>query len=154
MAIDAHSVDYNARIRLRWTGALDQHGEGDLAANGEHTRYVETTPGRVILNEELPAGVEFINEPLNEKGLRDLIAQCYQDHGPDVTVRMLDSVKELGFRYATKFGATIGMDDIIIPSAKEGMIKAATEQVEQIHNQYLQGGTTVSSRCGAPPTMI
>ena len=90
--------------------------------------------------------VEFINEPLNEKGLRDLIAACYQNYGPEVTVRMLDSVKELGFRYATRFGATIGMDDIITPAAKEGMIKTATEQVEQIHNQYLQGHITQEER--------
>ena len=143
MAVDAHSVDYNARVHVRLNGA---HGDHDPESNGAHDGYVETTPGRVILNEELPDVVEFINEPLNEKGLRDLIAQCYQDHGPDVTVRMLDSVKELGFRYATKFGATIGMDDIIIPNAKEGMIKAATEQVEQIHNQYLQGHITNEER--------
>ncbi len=143
MAVDAHSVDYNARIHVRLNGA---HADRAPEANGAHDGYVETTPGRVILNEELPDVVEFINEPLNEKGLRDLIAQCYQDHGPDVTVRMLDSVKELGFRYATKFGATIGMDDIIIPNAKEGMIRAATEQVEQIHNQYLQGHITNEER--------
>ena len=143
MAVDAHSVDYNARIHVRLNGA---RGDQESAANGAPDGYLETTPGRVILNEELPEVVEFINEPLNEKGLRDLIAQCYQDHGPDVTVRMLDSVKELGFRYATRFGATIGMDDIIVPNAKEGMIRAATEQVEQIHNQYLQGHITNEER--------
>ena len=137
MAVDAHSVDYNARIRVRLNGA---------GANGAPGGYLETTPGRVILNEELPDVVEFINEPLNEKGLRDLIAACYQNYGPEVTVRMLDSVKELGFRYATRFGATIGMDDIITPAAKEGMIKTATEQVEQIHNQYLQGHITQEER--------
>ena len=59
---------------------------------------------------------------------------------------MLDSIKELGFRYATKFGATIGMDDIIVPDAKPGMISAANEQVEQIHNQYLQGHITNEER--------
>ena len=138
MAVEAHSVDYNARIHVRPNGVGGKHTDAD--------GYLETTPGRVILNEELPDVVGFINEPLNEKGLRDLIATCYQDYGPDVTVRMLDSVKELGFRYATKFGATIGMDDIIVPNAKEGMIKAATEQVEQIHGQYLQGHITNEER--------
>ena len=62
--------------------------------------------------------MDYINEPLDEKALRDLIARCYQDHGPHVTVEMLDSVKELGFSYATRFGATIGMDDIIVPDAR------------------------------------
>ena len=59
---------------------------------------------------------------------------------------MLDSVKELGFNYATRFGATIGMDDIIVPDAKDGMIKSATAQVEQIHGQYLQGHITNEER--------
>jgi len=142
MAVEARSVDYNARIHVRLNGA----GAKRRAGNGAPGGYLETTPGRVILNEELPEVVEFINEPLNEKGLRDLIAACYQNHGPDVTVRMLDSVKELGFRFATRFGATIGMDDIIVPNAKEGMIKEATERVEQIHNQYLQGYITNEER--------
>ena len=136
MAVEAKSVDYNARIHVRLNGAAGNGAPG----------YTETTPGRVILNEELPEALEFINEPLNEKSLRDLIAVCYQNHGPDVTVEMLDSVKELGFRYATKFGATIGMDDIIVPAAKDGMIKSATEQVEQIHDQYLQGHITNEER--------
>ena len=136
MAIDARSVDYNAMIHVRL------NGEAGGGANG----YLETTPGRVILNEELPAALDYINEPLDEKALRDLIARCYQDHGPHVTVEMLDSVKELGFSYATRFGATIGMDDIIVPDAKDGMIKAATAQVEQIHGQYLQGHITNEER--------
>ena len=136
MAVDARSVDYNALIHVRMNGSA---GAGD---NG----YLETTPGRVILNEELPAAVDYINEPLDEKALRDLIARCYQDHGPHVTVEMLDSVKELGFSYATRFGATIGMDDIIVPDAKDGMIKSATAQVEQIHGQYLQGHITNEER--------
>ncbi len=131
MAIDARSVDYNARIHVRLNG-----GNGNT----------ETTPGRVILNDELPDALDYINEPLNEKGLRDLIAQCYQEHGPQVTVEMLDSIKELGFRFATRFGATIGMDDIIVPDAKGQMISAANEKVEQIHNQYLQGHITNEER--------
>ena len=144
MAIDARSVDYNALIHVRRNGAGEAAGAdgGGGGANG----YLETTPGRVILNEELPDALDYINEPLDEKALRDLIARCYQDHGPHVTVQMLDSVKELGFSYATKFGATIGMDDIVVPDAKDGMIKSATDQVEQIHGQYLQGHITNEER--------
>ncbi len=142
MAIDARSVDYNALIHVRRNGASGAAGTDGGGDNG----YLETTPGRVILNEELPSALEYINEALDEKALRDLIARCYQEHGPHVTVEMLDSVKELGFNYATKFGATIGMDDIIVPDAKDGMIKSATDQVEQIHGQYLQGHITNEER--------
>ena len=71
---------------------------------------------------------------------------------------MLDAIKDLGFKYATRFGATIGMDDIVIPEAKKALIKEANSKVDEIQRQYLQGhitnesATTASSRCGAPPT--
>ena len=178
MAVEARSVEYNARIFVRipeakipaadspfaYRGVALEDGEAPDTANGGSAnghsngsgaagdtgaagaRYIATTPGRVILNEEMPERVHFINDVLNERGLRDLIAACYQEYGPDVTVEMLDSIKALGFTYATRFGATIGMDDIIVPSAKPEMIGDANHQVEQIHDQYLQGHITNEER--------
>jgi DNA-directed RNA polymerase subunit beta' len=129
MAIDARSVDYQALIKLKRDG-----------------QYIDTTPGRIILNEELPREIGFINEPLGEKELRTLIARCYSEHNSDVTVKMLDTIKDLGFRYATKFGATIGMEDIVIPETKRQLISKANTQVEEIQNQYLQGHITNEER--------
>ncbi len=129
MALDAGAVGYQALIKVKRDG-----------------EYVETTPGRVILNEELPAEMEFINTPMGEKELRTLIADCYQRYDAYVTVQMLDVIKDLGFRYATRFGATIGMDDIIIPGAKRELITKANSQVEAIQNQYLQGHITNEER--------
>jgi DNA-directed RNA polymerase subunit beta' len=129
MALDAGSVEYQALIKLKRDGS-----------------YVETTPGRIILNEELPEQLKFINEPLGEKELRNLIATCYQDYDASVTVKLLDVIKELGFRYATRFGATIGMEDIIIPATKKVLIDKANTQVEEIQNQYLQGHITNEER--------
>jgi DNA-directed RNA polymerase subunit beta' len=129
MAIDARSVEYQALIKVK--------------AGGE---YMETTPGRIILNEELPPEIGFINQPMGEKELRNLIAFCYKEHDSDVTVKMLDAIKDLGFRYATRFGATIGMEDIIIPETKKNLIAKANSQVEEIQNQYLQGHITNEER--------
>ncbi len=129
MAVEAKSVDYQAKIRVKKDG-----------------KWLETTPGRVILNDELPEEIEYINREMDEKGLRDLIARCYKQNGPAVTVRMLDKIKELGFKYATIFGATIGMDDIIIPDAKKTLIEKANKQVEEIQRQYLQGHITHEER--------
>jgi DNA-directed RNA polymerase subunit beta' len=129
MALEVRAVDYNALIRLKRDG-----------------RYIETTPGRVILNEELPREIGYLNEPLGEKELRNLIARCYKDLGAAVTVRLLDTIKDLGFRYATRFGATIGMDDILIPRDKKKMIEQANKRVEEIQNQYLQGHITNEER--------
>ena len=129
MAVDARAVDYQAIIKVRVGGEL-----------------IETTPGRVVLNEELPPEVPFVNESLGDKELRKLIARVYAETGSAVTVRMLDSIKSTGFRYATLFGSTIGIDDIIIPEIKREMIETANNEVEQIQNQYLGGVITQDER--------
>ena len=129
MAVDARAVDYQAIIKVRVDGAL-----------------IETTPGRIVLNEELPPEVPFVNESLGDKELRKLIARVYEQFGSAVTVRMLDSIKSTGFRYATLFGSTIGIDDIIIPEVKRHMIEAANTEVEQIQNQYQGGVITQDER--------
>ncbi|MBA7649287.1 DNA-directed RNA polymerase subunit beta' [subsurface metagenome] len=129
LALDARAVDYQALIKLKIDG-----------------EYIETTPGRVILNEEMPEAIGFINNQMGEKELRSLIAECYKEHDNCVTVKMLDTIKDLGFKYATRFGATIGMEDVIIPAAKKGLISEANTQVEEIQNQYLQGHITNEER--------
>jgi DNA-directed RNA polymerase subunit beta' len=129
LALDARSVEYQALVKLRVDG-----------------KHLETTPGRLILNEELPKEMGFLNEPLGEKELRVLIARCYAEYGADVTVKLLDVIKELGFKYATRFGATIGMEDVIIPATKRELIAKANSQVEEIQNQYLQGHITNEER--------
>jgi DNA-directed RNA polymerase subunit beta' len=128
-AADAHAVGYNALIKLKVNGV-----------------YIETTPGRAIMNDELPEQIEYVNELMDEDHLRKLIADSYRDHGPHVTVQLLDVVKELGFRYATLFGATIGMDDMIVPEVKRELIGRANADVEQIQEQYLQGHITDEER--------
>ena len=131
-ALDARSVDYHARIKLKLDG-----------------EYVETTPGRIILGQELPPEMEFIknhNEQLDDGKLRKLITDCYRDHGPRVTVHALDTIKQLGFHYATRFGATIGMEDILVPASKPELIGRASDQVEEIRHQYLQGHITNEER--------
>ena len=83
---------------------------------------------------------------MGEKELLNLIARCYKEKGPAITVQMLDAVKDLGFKYATRFGATIGMDDIVIPAAKKALIKEANSKVDEIQRQYLQGHITNEER--------
>ncbi len=129
LSVDARGVDYQAKVKVRREGA-----------------WVETTPGRLILNEALPAEIGFLNRPLGEKELHALISDIYQRLGPAVTVKMLDAVKDLGFKYATRFGATIGMDDIVIPEAKKALIKQANAKVDEIQKQYLQGHITNEER--------
>jgi len=129
LSVDARGVDYQARIKVRRDGS-----------------WLETTPGRLVLNEALPSEIGFLNSPLGEKELIALISEVYQRLGPAVTVKVLDAVKDLGFKFATRFGATIGMDDIVIPEAKKALIKQANTKVDEIQKQYLQGHITNEER--------
>ncbi len=129
LAIDARIVDYNAIVKLKVNGKM-----------------IETTPGRVVLNDALPEQVGFVNETLGDKQLRNLISGVFAKHGAYVTVEMLDAIKNTGFRYATIFGATIGMSDIVIPEDKKDMIEEANNDVLKIQNQYIQGHITQEER--------
>ena len=129
MAVDNKDLDYQALIKVK----ID-------------SKYIETTPGRVIFNEEMPKEIGFINRALGEPELRELISKCYTEYDPSITVTMLDTIKALGFKYATIFGATIGMNDIIVPENKKNLIDQANQQVEAIQKQYLQGHITNEER--------
>ena len=129
MALNVRAVDYQAMIKVK--------------KNGE---WLETTPGRLIFNEQMPEILHYINYSLGDKELRALVADCFRDHGSSVTVEMLDAIKNLGFKYATVFGATIGLDDIVVPDEKVEMIEAANNEVAEIQEQYLQGHITQEER--------
>ncbi len=132
LAVEAGALHYQAPI-------LCKHRK----TNGE---YIKTTAGRLILNDELPDEIEYVNEILGDKQLKTFIAKVYAKHGPYLTVRMLDIVKNLGFRYATIFGASIGLADVVIPREKTGLIKAANDEVAKIQKQYLDGVITGEER--------
>jgi DNA-directed RNA polymerase subunit beta' len=129
MAIDTGAVEYWARIKVPINGQV-----------------METTPGRVVFNEGLPKGIEYLNYPLGDKELKALIAKVYVEKGPYLTVQMLDALKDLGFKYATIFGATIGVEDILIPESKKQMIEKANLEVREIQEQYLHGHITQEER--------
>jgi DNA-directed RNA polymerase subunit beta' len=151
MACESGSCDYQAIIKVPvpkgpvWAKVekVLLRESGEPVVGGE---VVETTVGRLLLNEALPTELPFVNYALGDKDLRGLIEAVYRDKGPYITVRMLDAIKENGFKYATFFGATIGMDDIVIPHEKAEMIEVANKQVDAIQSQYLAGHITQEER--------
>ena len=128
-AYDADEVGLLAGIKLRW--------------NGER---IDTTVGRVLFNEILPVELRFINQEMNKRELTRLVAQCFYILGNAETVKLLDNLKDLGFRYATLAGVSIGIDDLHIPSKKEGIIEAARKEVIRIEQEYLDGLITKGER--------
>jgi len=124
-------------------GACDLHDRILLRHRGER---IKTTVGRSIFNSILPDEIEYINVPLGEKELNTLVSNCYDKNGASVTARMLDAIKEVGFRYATYFGVTIGMDDIRVPKDKKKLLERAEREVAEVYEQYRNGLITNEER--------
>jgi DNA-directed RNA polymerase subunit beta' len=117
-------------------------------AKSEHMRkkLVETTPGRIIFNENLPIGFEFVNTELNKSTLRYVINTACLHFERIQVVEMLDKLKDLGFKHATKAGISICIDDILVPSEKQGLIDKAEKEVEDIQHNYEVGKITNGER--------
>jgi len=109
-------------------------------------KLIETTVGRVTFSEIWPAELGFPNKPVKKSELGDLIWKCYKFAGHEKTVTMLDKLKELGFREATKSGCSIGIDDMIIPKEKDQEIDAAQKQIKEVEKQYRKGVITPGER--------
>ncbi|MBN2158805.1 MAG: DNA-directed RNA polymerase subunit beta' [Spirochaetes bacterium] len=107
---------------------------------------IETSSGRLIFNSLLPEGHPFVNKVINDKELSNLISSVLRHYGPNVTVKMLDDVKEAGYKYATLFAPTISMSDIIVPTVKREIILEEDKKLEKIENEYRNGYITNEER--------
>jgi DNA-directed RNA polymerase subunit beta' len=136
-------VDAQAKIKARII-EKPRNGSDQKAV----TRLVETTVGRVLLHEILPAGLPFemINRSLNKKTISLLVNECYRRLGLKDTVIFADQLMYAGFMYATRAGISIGIDDLIIPDAKASIIAQAEVEVREIQKQYASGLVTDGER--------
>ena len=98
-----------------------------------------TSVGRVIFNEVLPESIEFINETINKKMLQEIVVQCHENESTEVTTKMLDNLKLLGFKYSTKSGTTIAIKDIIVPKSKGNLLKNADNKIGKLEQLFKDG---------------
>ena len=99
----------------------------------------ETTVGRVFFNEILPPEVRFVNDALDKKRLKELVAEVYARMGSEQTAEVVDKIKEIGFKYATRSGLTIAIDDITVPTEKQAILDRITAKVHEVEQQFRRG---------------
>jgi len=153
LAVEAGAVETLSPIRLRYTGELIDltvaYDDQDIV-HTEPTHvvgaYLNTTVGRAVLNDHLPEDMPFINGLLKKKGIGQLVNYTYLRFGLETTVKMLDKIKSLGFNYATKAGLSIGIDDMVIPESKKGVVRDAEKAAVNVQQQYLDGAITNGER--------
>ncbi|MCH2559433.1 MAG: DNA-directed RNA polymerase subunit beta' [Alcanivorax sp.] len=143
-ALGTKEVDLHARIKVRvYDVVKDQEGRVE-----EGTRLVDTTPGRCKIWDIVPAGIGFdqVNRNMTKKAISGLLNTCYRILGTKETCIFADQVMYMGFREATLSGSSIGVEDMVIPAAKEKLIAAAEEEVREIEEQFASGLVTRGER--------
>ncbi|MEA3496112.1 MAG: DNA-directed RNA polymerase subunit beta' [Bacteroidota bacterium] len=138
IAYNHNKVDLHAKIKLRF-----KHKEED---GSEKSEIIDTSVGRVILNEIVPVEMGFLNELLTKKSLRDIIGDIYRKTGVEKTSKFLDDIKSLGFYYSFIGGLSFNLLDIPIPEKKDSLIAQAQEEVDEITESYLNGFITNNER--------
>ena len=129
--------------------AFDQgvvHLHAKVGVRLDDGSMMDTTMGRILFNEVVPAGVGFINEVLTKKNLRGIIARVLKSTGFPSTAAFLDDMKSLGFENATTAGLTFSIADIVIPDEKIRLIEEATVEVEKARGNYAMGFITENER--------
>ena len=143
-AYDNRVVELHARVKVRITEVVTDE-EGNKQSK---TSIVDTTIGRALLAEILPEGLPFAlaNTELTKKNISRLINSSYRQLGLKDTVVFADKLMYTGFAYATRAGVSIGIDDMLIPDEKKGILTEAEAEVLEIQEQYQSGLVTAGER--------
>jgi len=120
------NIDLRAKIKVR-------------VSNKVSGGFVETSVGRILFNESLPANFPFQNQQVKIKDLEKIVSQLIEKYPREVVEETLDKIKELGFEYSTLSSITWGIDDLIVPEAKKRIILMAEKEEEEIKNYFKKG---------------
>ncbi|MCU4677535.1 DNA-directed RNA polymerase subunit beta' [Catenovulum sp. 2E275] len=138
------NVELHSRVKVRISEVtFNEEGEKESS-----TRIVETTAGRAILSLILPDGMSFdlINQPMGKKQISRLLNGCYRQLGLKDTVIFADHIMYTGFHYAMLSGASVGIDDMVIPDAKKEIVEEAEAEVTEIQEQFQSGLVTAGEK--------
>ena len=140
-AIAARKFSYHDRVLLK-----NPDYDKDTIYGNKEDKFIETTCGRVRFNEIWPSELGFINKVIEKRLIAEVIFECCKAVGREETVLILDDLKSLGFREATRSGCSMALEDMIIPDTKGKEVKAARQEVEKVEKQYRNGVITNGER--------
>ena len=138
IAYNEKVIDMHAKIQVRIVADKQDPAKG--------TKMVETTAGRIIVNQYVPDEVPFVNEVLGKKALRRIITDVIKSTGVTRTAQFLDDIKNLGYDQAFRAGISFNLGDVLIPDEKAKLIKDGYKQVEDIKANFAMGFITNNER--------
>ncbi|NLC57850.1 MAG: hypothetical protein GX774_13520, partial [Armatimonadetes bacterium] len=143
--LDLHQL---IRVRVPVTRRAEADGNGAAELHTE-VQEIQTTVGRLIFNNILPEDMRYApeyNRDLDKGAMARVVSWCHQMHGSERTVKLLDDLKALGFRFATRAGISIASSDMNIQAGREMIIRRTEQQVASINQQYQEGFLTAGER--------
>ena len=155
MAAECGNIEWQALIKVPApknsfdAKALKVKGdEGFLQGTQEFKEgdLIETSAGRLAFNEAMPDGVDYVNRQMFDKSLKKMIEHVYHTKGSWLTIQMHDAIKDVGYKNATFYGATLCIDDILVPEEKKEMVEKANKEVEANIENYSKGVITAEER--------
>ncbi len=143
MAFDRGELTVNALIKIRMTGIKPPAG---VEAREDGSFLLETTLGRALFNETLPAGYPFVNASVGKKQLGQIVNELAEHYPKVVVARTLDRLKDIGFRWATRSGVTVSISDIQTPPSKPEILASYDARATKITRQFERGKVTEEER--------
>ena len=137
VALNERAIELHAKVSVRLPKDK-MHPEAG-------TQMVETTAGRIIVNQFVPEEVPYVNEVLGKKALRKIITEVIKNTGVSRTAHSLDDVKNLGYDRAFRAGLSFNLGDVLVPPEKYDLINEGYRQVEEIKNNYGMGFIPITS---------
>ncbi|PVG81239.1 DNA-directed RNA polymerase subunit beta' [Nocardioides gansuensis] len=147
MAFDHSEITLQSKVRIRlddFPPPLEDGRSGDWELGQPYT--LETTLGRVLFNETLPADYAFVNYEVNKKALGAIVNDLAERYDKVVVAASLDALKDAGFHWATRSGVTVSIDDVTTPEAKAGILAGYEEQANKVQKQFERGLVTDDER--------
>jgi DNA-directed RNA polymerase subunit beta' len=138
LAYSLGQMGIHAKIKLL-TETVYSSKNDRFVDNQPRKQLIDTTVGRALFNMILPGELRFVNDVFDKGKLNDLVARCYQWLGLDATTELVDAIKNIGFKYATRSGASIAVSDITVPDAKYKIVGETEAKVSEVERQYRRG---------------
>ncbi len=130
-------ITFRDKIRVRFAKKVKK---------GETAPLLETTLGRILFNQVFPEELAFINDQINTKKLGKILQEILYHFGNEATVKVLDALKDLGFKYLTTSAQSLGMDDLPELTGRQELIDQGDVNLDQIEQQYQMGLLTEDER--------
>src|SRR5688572_9103183 len=133
------------------SGLMDVDASGRIPEGGKEDPkakrvYLNTTVGRAVFNDILPAGMPFYNYELDKRGIQALISDCHRLLGRDATLKLLDDLKDLGFKASTRAGLSFAKDDIRVPPSKAMILAETQKEIDKVEKAFQKGVITEGER--------